>query len=154
MLVETLPLEFPILLLVIRLCIDSPPSLSPRSNSELNWDPWRNSTDSSVAHASELIRNQSHQILVVCVQCRHGVLRRHHRTTFMMRTESDLLFLLTVTNGLRIWFDHGRRNRICIFFRTLFHRFDLLLLLSFKNVSFKSLSLRRLLSLCDSDHSS
>jgi len=60
----------------------------------------------------------------------------------MTRTDSDLLLLLTVTSGLGIWFDHGRRNHFCIFFRILFHRFGLLLLLSFKNVGFESLSLR------------
>jgi len=72
----------------------------------------------------------------------------------MTRTNSDLLLLLAATSGLRIGFDHGRRNRICIFFRILFHRFGLLLLLSFKNVGFKSLLLRWFSMPCDSDHAS
>jgi len=74
--------------------------------------------------------------------------------TLMVRTNSDLLLLLAATSGLRIRFDHGRRNRICVFFRVLFHRFGLLLLLPFKNVSFKSLSLRQFAMSCDSDHAS
>jgi len=116
-------------LLVVRSCVNSPPSSLPPSNSEINWDPRRNSSVDSVAHASELIWNQSCQILAVCIQCWCVVLRRHHRTKFMTRTDSDLLLLLGVTNRLRIWFDHGQRNRICVFICILFHRFGLLLLL-------------------------
>jgi len=79
-LVGTLPSEFLVLLLVTRLYVDSPPSSSPRSNSEVNWDPRHYCSVNSVAHASELIWNQSYQILVVCVQRRCGILRQHHRT--------------------------------------------------------------------------
>jgi len=63
-------------------------------------------------------------------------------TEHMPRTDSDLLLLLAATSGLGIWFNHGRRNRFCIFFHVLFHRFGLLLLLSLKDVSFKSFLLR------------
>jgi len=88
----------------------------------------------------------------VCPMMTRCSSRTSPNRTPMMRTDSHLLLLLAATNGSGIWFDHGRRNRICIFFPTLFHRFGLLLLLSFKHVRFKSLSLRRFLPSCNSDH--
>jgi len=143
----TLPSEFPVWLLIIRLYADFYMSSLPRSNSELNWDPRRNCIVISVVHASESIRNQSYQILVVCVQCWCDILCQHHRVE-----HPDLLLLLAVTSGLGIWFDHGRRNCFCVFFCILFHRFGLLSLLSLKNVSLESLLLRWLLPPCYSHH--
>jgi len=65
----------------------------------------------------------------VCVHCHATFFADTTDQTSMMHTGSDLLLLLAAMSRLRIWFDHGQRNRICVFLRILFYRFGLLLLL-------------------------
>ena len=109
-------------------------------------------TNNSVAHASELIWDRSCQILFVCVHCRTAFFADTTDHPFKAHIDSDLLLLLTRMGRLRIWFDHGRRNCICILLRILFYRLGLLLLLllllllSCKNMNCECLHLE--MSIC------